>query len=44
MALEEARRNALIHHWESASLSASYNSSLNHSQQNTPNKQNTISR
>ena len=35
-ALEEARLNSLVQHWESASLSASMCSSTSRSLQNTP--------
>jgi hypothetical protein len=36
IALEEARLNSLVQHWESASLSASMCSSTSRSLQNTP--------
>lgn len=39
MALEEARLNALVQHWESASLSASMCSSASRSLQGTPVRQ-----
>lgn len=39
MALEEARLNALVQHWESASLTASLCSSASRSLQGTPVRQ-----
>lgn len=39
MALEEARLNALVQHWESASLTASMCSSTSRSLQGTPVRQ-----
>ena len=41
-ALEEARLNALVQHWESASLSASLCSSTSRSLQGTPVRQNPL--
>lgn len=39
IAIEEARQIELVHHWESASLSASMCSSTSRSLQNTPVRQ-----
>lgn len=39
IAIEEARQIQLVHHWESASLSASMCSSTSRSLQNTPVRQ-----